>query len=73
MKRKICHLTSVHPRYDTRIFLKMCSSIAKWKDFEVSLVVADGNGEEVKNGITIYDVGKPNGRVNRIFKTTKKV
>lgn len=70
---KIIHLTSVHPRYDTRIFLKMCSSIAKQEKFQVSLVVADGNGNELKNGVNIIDVGKLNGRVNRIFKTTKKV
>jgi glycosyltransferase involved in cell wall biosynthesis len=70
---KIVHLTSVHPRYDTRIFLKMCSSIAKWKDFKINLVVADNNGNEIKNDLNIYDVGKLNGRLNRIFKTTKKV
>jgi glycosyltransferase involved in cell wall biosynthesis len=73
MQTKIIHLTSVHPRYDTRIFLKMCSSIAKQKGFEVSLVVADGNGNETKNDVNIIDVGKLEGRVNRIFKTTKKV
>lgn len=73
MQTKIIHLTSVHPRYDTRIFLKMCSSIAKQKVFEVSLVVADGNGNETKNDVNIIDVGKLEGRVNRIFNTTKKV
>ena len=71
--KKIVHLTSVHPRYDARIFLKMCSSIAKDVKFKVNLVVADGNGNEVKNNVNIIDVGKLEGRVNRIFKTTKKV
>lgn len=73
MVNHIIHLTSVHPRYDTRIFLKMCSSIAKQEEFQVSLVVADGNGNEVKNGVNIVDVGKLEGRINRIFKTTKRV
>ena len=73
MKFHIIHLTSVHPRYDTRIFLKMCSSIAKQEEFKVDLVVADGNGDELKNSVNIVDVGKLEGRVNRIFKTTKRV
>ena len=67
----ICHLTSAHPRYDTRIFIKECKSLSKY--YEVNLVVADGKGDEIKNGINIYDVGKLNGRLNRIFKTTKMV
>lgn len=72
MKRRITHLTSVHSRYDTRIFLKECQSLAN-NGYDVSLVVADDKGDEIKNGINIYDVGKLSGRINRIFKTTKKV
>ena len=70
---KITHLTSAHPRYDTRIFIKMCSSLAKVENYKVSLVVADDLGDEKKNDVKIYDVGKSEGRINRIFKTTKKV
>ncbi len=73
MKTKITHLTSAHPRYDTRIFIKECCSLTKINDYEVSLVVADGLGDEVKDGVKIYDVGQIEGRINRIFKTTKKV
>jgi glycosyltransferase involved in cell wall biosynthesis len=69
---KICHLTSVHPRYDVRIFEKECISLSK-AGYEVNLVVADGKGYEEKNGIKIYDVGKPSGRKERMLKTTKKV
>jgi len=68
---KVTHLTSVHSRYDTRIFLKECSSLAK--KYQVSLIVADGKRDEVKNGVAIYDVGKAKGRLNRIFQTTKKI
>ncbi|MCT4665856.1 MAG: glycosyltransferase [Flavobacteriales bacterium] len=71
-KTKVCHLTSVHPRYDTRIFIKECQSLAK-NGFDVSLIVADGLGDEVKEGVSFVDVGKLEGRVNRIFKTTKAV
>ena len=58
MKTKITHLTSAHDRYDTRIFLKMCSSLAKNIDYKVNLVVADGKGNEVKNIVNIIDVGE---------------
>lgn len=63
----ICHLTSVHERYDTRIFLKECRSINN-SGYSVSLVVADGKGDENKDGVSIYDVGRPKGRLDRIRK-----
>ena len=68
---KICQLTSAHPRYDTRIFVKECVSLSK--NYDVCLIVADGKGDEIKNNISIFDVGKPLSRINRMFKTTKKV
>jgi glycosyltransferase involved in cell wall biosynthesis len=70
---KVVHLTSAHPRYDTRIFIKMCSSLAK-QDYEVSLIVADGKGDESKNEVRIFDVGANlGGRVSRMTKTVGKV
>ena len=71
---KITHLTSAHIRYDTRIFIKMCSSLAKNENYEVSLVVADGKGDEVKNDVNIFDVGaKSGGRISRMTTTVSKV
>ena len=67
----VCHLTSAHPRYDTRIFVKECRSLAEV--YEVSLVVADGLGDEIKEGVRIVDVGKPSGRRARILTATRKV
>lgn len=68
---KICHLTSVHPRYDTRIFIKECCSLVKL--YNTSLVVADGKGNEIINDVNIHDVGKSNGRIERIFSTSKAI
>jgi len=62
---KIVCLTSVHPRYDTRIFFKECTSLAN-RGHSVHLVVADGKGDEVKDGVSIYDVGASRGRFDRI-------
>lgn len=71
---KITHLTSAHQRYDTRIFIKMCSSLATNENYKISLVVADGKGDESKNGVGIVDVGaKTGGRISRMTKTVKKV
>ena len=69
---KICHITSVHSRYDPRIFQKQCRSLVKF-GYDVHLVVADGTGGEIKDGIHIYDVGKPSGRIKRMIKTTKAI
>lgn len=70
---RIAHLTTAHARYDTRIFFKMCSSLAA-HGFDVGLVVADGLGEEYKNGVRIIDVGaKSGGRLARMTKTVRRV
>jgi glycosyltransferase involved in cell wall biosynthesis len=68
----VCHLTSAHSRRDTRIFLKMCTSLAG-NGYDTSLIVADGLGGEEYNGVNIYDVGQSKGRVNRILRATKCV
>lgn len=70
-KKCVCHLTSVHPRYDTRIFVKECRSLAE--RYAVTLVVADGEGDEVRSGVHIVDVGKPKNRRERMLDTTEKV
>ena len=65
-KRKAVHLTSAHPRFDTRIFIKECSSLYK-AGYEVVLIVADGKGDEIKNNIRIIDVNKDcnQSKINR--------
>ncbi|KAA1174707.1 glycosyltransferase family 4 protein [Marinobacter salinexigens] len=68
----VAHLTSAHPRYDTRIFLKECVSLAS-NGYAVALVVADGKGDENVDGVSIYDVGSFSGRFQRIRLGPKRV
>lgn len=72
-KFRVVHLTSAHARYDTRIFLKMCSALAR-NGYDVAFVVADGKGDEIKNKVAIFDVGaKSGGRLSRMTRTVRKV
>jgi glycosyltransferase involved in cell wall biosynthesis len=68
---KVAHLTSVHTRYDTRIFKKQCISLAK--NHIVTLIVADGEGNERINNINILDIGKKNNKVKRAIISTLKI
>jgi glycosyltransferase involved in cell wall biosynthesis len=54
--KRICHITTVHSRYDVRIFHKECKSLTK--HYDVSLIVADGMGDEINDSVKIYDIGK---------------
>lgn len=68
---KVSHLTSAHPRYDTRIFVKECSSLVAL--YDTYLIVADGKGDEIVNGVNILDVGKFSGRLNRMINAPNAV
>jgi len=68
----ITHLTSAHARYDTRIFLKECSSLAA-HGHQVTLIVADGKGDESKGGVQIVDAGASRGRLDRIRHAPSRV
>lgn len=65
----VTHLSSVHSRYDIRIFRKECVSLAK-AECIVYFVVADGRGDETKDGVHIVDAGsKPASRLRRMLST----
>lgn len=67
MSVKVCHVTSVHQRYDTRIFHKECTSLAK-AGYDVTLLVADNKAPEVRNGVKIISADfKPQSRLDRIL------
>lgn len=66
---RIAHLTTAHPRFDVRIFHKECRSLAN-HGYQVDLYVADGQGNAQCNGVSIIDVGRSSGRINRMLGKT---
>jgi glycosyltransferase involved in cell wall biosynthesis len=50
----------------------MCSSL-KRHGYDVTLIVADGKGDEIHNGIKIIDEGESKGRLDRILRITRRV
>lgn len=64
---KICHLTSVHPPFDTRIFHKECRSLAD-AGYEVVLVAPHTHSEAV-NGVRIRAITKARSRLVRMVFT----
>lgn len=49
---KVCHVTSAHSRYDTRIFQKECRSLSQ-HGYECYLTVNDLLEDEIKEEIKI--------------------
>lgn len=67
---KVCHMTSVHPIEDVRIFHKECISLAK-AGYEVYLVECGESYD--KNGVHIVGVGEiPGNRLKRMTKGIAK-
>lgn len=71
--RRICHVTSVHSRYDGRIFQKECRSLAA-AGYEVHLLVADDKEDEVVNNVHIHSLGQQyDSRIKRILFAPKQI
>jgi glycosyltransferase involved in cell wall biosynthesis len=67
---KVCHITTVHPEKDVRIFYKECKSLAK-HGFDVKLIVVNGKGF-TEDGVEV--IGVPcqySGRLQRFLKAPK--
>lgn len=65
----VAHLTSAHPREDPRVFFKQCRSLAA-AGYDVTLVVADGLGDERRCNVQILDVGNSSSRLRRMLGAT---
>lgn len=68
---RVVHISTAHGRFDTRIFFKECATLAA-QGYQVTLIIADGLGGEHKANIDIIDIGRSNGRVNRIISAPKR-
>ena len=72
-KTKICHVTTVHGRYDSRIFYKECKSLEK-KGYDVTMIVSDKYEDEIKDGIKIISTRfTPKTRFHRLLLSRKKL
>jgi len=73
MRKKVCHMTSVHNRYDVRIYLKECISLAE-SGYDVTLVVNDDKGDEVSQGVKIVSTKfRPKNRLDRMLNSNRKI
>lgn len=67
------HVTTVHPRHDTRILYRECKTLSE-AGFDVTLLVADGRGDAHVDRISIQDIGRsPGGRIVRVSWTNLRM
>ncbi|MBF7096124.1 glycosyltransferase family 4 protein [Alkalibacter mobilis] len=71
--RKVCHITSAHPRFDIRIFHKECVSLSN-AGYEVFLLVNDSQPDETRDGVNVVSTGfSPKNRFERMILSHKKI
>lgn len=67
MKIKVAHFTTLHPPFDSRIFMKECVSLAK-AGYEVSLVVPHTESL-VREGVQVVALPTTTSRLKKLFIT----
>lgn len=65
----LAHLTTVHPRSDTRIFLKQVRALASTGRYSVAFYVQDGKGSGEVEGVSLIDIGPR--APNRLLRATQ--
>lgn len=70
-KKRVCILTTVHPRDDTRVFFHEACALAE--RYETILLTADGKQNETVRGVSIRSVipQPPKNRPERMLKATR--
>ena len=65
------HLSTLHPRTDTRIYVKQIQTLSSAFNHQIMLIVADGEGDskQVDNNFCVKDLGRIHG--NRIIRILK--
>ena len=70
MKKKVCHISTVHREDDNRILFKECCSIRK-AGYDVSLIITSDKIKKV-NGVEIVPLTKKDGRIQRLLYRRKE-
>jgi hypothetical protein len=63
-EKRICHITTVHNTFDTRIFYKECKSLAKY--FGTVYLIAPSREDYEINGVKIVKIPRFKNRLLRI-------
>lgn len=71
-KRKVAHLTSVHPAWDARIAFRECATLAG-AGYEVVLVAAGNAKQPLPPGVRLRTVPVPRNRFERMTRTVWRV
>ncbi|MGL4730049.1 MAG: glycosyltransferase family 4 protein [Clostridium sp.] len=71
MKKKICHISTAHPTYDTRIYHKECRSLASNENEHDTYLIINGKSDEISDGVKIMALPEKNSRAYRMINKRK--
>ena len=70
MSKKVCHISTLYPKTDTRIFQKECVALAQ-HGYEVHYIIANQSDGFI-NGVKIHNVeNATKNRFQRMRKTSR--